>query len=524
MAESAASSRVSGGPFDVEAVRRAYYTRTPDMLDGSCGVRFGPHGHRGSALHGTFTEAHVMAVVQAICDNRRHDGVSGPLFIIRDSQVLSEPAFITAVEVLAANGIATIVDQADRCTPTPLLSHAILTHNRGRTTHPADGIVITTSSGASEDGGIAYQLPTGAPADAEAAGRINRRANRQLADRLRRVSRVPYERAGRAGTIQRHDFVDAYVGDLASLVDIDAIRRAGLRIGIDSTGTGAACWAQIADEHGIDIERLSHGAAPHREPAARVDLAVVVNADACEYRVATRGAGAMPASQVLAATIFYLFMHRRRWPGDLAVGKTIVSSRLIDRVAAQMGRPLVEVACGFDRFASRLLDGTLAFAADDRGSATFVRRNGDVWTTDRDGIAMSLLAAEVMARTDRDPGDVYTAMVGGVGVPAYERIDVPATADERDGLVRLSPGRLGLSGLAGDAIEEVRTTAPADGAAFGGVKVATAHGWFAARAAAIDPTYALYAESFRGPDHLRRIQEEAVALVRDHAGARRTRV
>jgi hypothetical protein len=264
------------------------------MLDGSSGVRFGPHGHRGSALHGTFTEAHVMAVVQAICDYRRHEGVSGPLFIIRDRQVLSEPAFITAVEVLAANGIATIVDQADRCTPTPLLSHAILTHNRGRTTHPADGIVISTASGASEDGGIGYQLPTGAPADAEAAGRINRRANRQLADRLRRVSRVPYERAGRAGTIHRHDFVDAYVDDLASLVDIDAIRRAGLRIGIDSTGTSAACWAQIADEHGIDIERLPHGAAAHRDPAARVDLAVVVNADACEYCVATRGAGAMP--------------------------------------------------------------------------------------------------------------------------------------------------------------------------------------------------------------------------------------
>jgi len=298
----------------------------------------------------------------------------------------------------------------------------------------------------------------------------------------------------------------------------------GLRIGVDSTGTSAACWARIADEHGVDVERLPPGPAGHRDPANRVDLAVLVDTDARGYRVATRGAGAMPSSQILAATIFYLFMHRRGWPRDIAVGKTIVSSRLIDRVAAQVGRPLVEVACGFERFASRLLDGTLAFAADDRGSATFVRRNGGVWTTDCDGIAMSLLAAEVMARTDRDPGDVYTAIVGGVGVPAYERIDLPATADERNALLRLSPGRLGVSGLAGDPIEEVCTTAPADGAAFGGVRVSTAHGWFAARAAAIEPTYALYAESFRGLDHLRRIQEEAVALVRDDAGARRTRV
>ncbi len=517
----------------------AYYTEKPDPAVCEQRVAFGTSGHRGSAFKRSFNEAHILAITQAICDYRRAQGITGPLYLGMDTHALSEPAFVSAVEVLAANGVDVMVDRAGGYTPTPVISHAILTHNRGRTSGVADGIVITPSHNPPEDGGFKYNPPAGGPADTQVTKWIEERANTLLADDLRGIARVPYERARRASTTHAHDYVGTFVGDLHAVVDMEAIRSARLKLGVDPLGgSGVAYWEPIAERYGLDIEVVNPVVDPTfrfmpldwdgkirmdcSSPYAmanlialkdRFDVAFGNDADTDRHGIVTRSAGLMNPNHYLSVAIRYLFSHRPGWKPDAAVGKTLVSSSLIDRVAAKLGRKLVEVPVGFKWFVSGLLDGSLGFGGEESAGAAFLRRDGSVWTTDKDGIIMNLLAAEMLARTSRDPAQLYRELIRELGDPAYERIDVPATPEQKAILSKLSPDQVQMTDLAGDRIIAKLTTAPGNGAPIGGLKVVTQHGWFAARPSGTEDVYKLYTESFCGIDHLRRIQEEARALI-----------
>jgi phosphoglucomutase len=525
--------------INVGNLRREYYARRPDFTDPAQRVGFGTSGHRGSSLRGSFNEAHVLAITQAICDYRSSQGISGPLYIGKDTHALSDPAFTTALEVLAANGVETMIDSDDGYTPTPAVSHAILAFNRGRTTGLADGIVITPSHNPPEDGGFKYNPPSGGPADTAVTLWIEDRANCLLSSGLGGVARNAQNKADRAATIHTHDYVGTYVAELNSVVDMEVIRDARLKIGVDPLGgASVAFWRPIAERFGIDVEVVNDTVDPtfsfmsvDRDGQIRMDcsssyamaklialkdrfdIAFGNDPDADRHGIVTRSAGLMNPNHYLAAAIFYLFTSRADWRPDAAVGKTVVSSSIIDRVAAKVGCPLVEVPVGFKWFVPGLLDGSLGFGGEESAGASFLQRDGTVWTTDKDGIIMDLLAVELMARTGRDPSELYAELTRELGAPVYERIDAPASAEEKAVLLNLSPGDVSASELAGNPIEALLTTAPGNGAPIGGLKVVTSQGWFAARPSGTEDVYKLYAESLLGSDHLRRIQEEAQAIV-----------
>ncbi|MGH7217750.1 MAG: phosphoglucomutase (alpha-D-glucose-1,6-bisphosphate-dependent), partial [Nitrospiraceae bacterium] len=466
-------------------------------------------------------------------------GTNGPLYLGRDTHALSEPALASALEVLAANDVEVMIDQGGGYTPTPVISHAILTYNRGRTSGLADGIVITPSHNPPEDGGIKYNPPHGGPADTQVTKWIEDRANALLAGDLQGVKRMSYDQACRASTTHLHDYPGVYIADLAQIIDMDVIRSAGLKLGIDPLGgSGVAYWKPIAERYGLNIEIVNPSVDPTfrfmpldwdgkirmdcSSPYAmanlialkdRFDVAFGNDADNDRHGIVTRSAGLMNPNHYLAVSIFYLFSNRPGWKPKVGIGKTLVSSSLIDRVAAKLGRNLVEVPVGFKWFVNGLLDGSLGFGGEESAGASFLRRDGSVWTTDKDGIIMDLLAAEMMARTERDPGELYRDLTNELGEPVYERIDAAATPAQKTILSKLSPDQVQATELAGDTIAAKLTTAPGNGASIGGLKVVTEQGWFAARPSGTEDVYKLYAESFRGKDHLKRIQEEARALI-----------
>jgi len=525
--------------IDPQKLREEYYTRRPDSTDPAQRVSFGTSGHRGSALRGSFNEAHILAITQAICEYRKSQQISGPLYIGKDTHALSEPALRSALEVLAAHGVETMIDRDGGYTPTPVISHAILTYNRGRSAALADGIVVTPSHNPPEDGGFKYNPPHGGPADTTVTRAIEDRANALLAASLQGVARIPYEKARQAGTTRAYDYVGSYVGDLGAIVDLEAIRAAHLKIGADPLGgASVAYWGPIAERYGLDLEVVNDSVDPTfrfmtvdwdgkirmdcssvyamaklialRE---RYDIAFGNDTDADRHGIVTRSAGLMKPNDYLSVAIAFLYSHRPGWHAQSAVGKTAVSSSMIDRVAAKLGRRLYEVPVGFKWFVPGLRDGTLGFGGEESAGASFLRRDGTVWTTDKDGIIMSLLAVEIMARSRRDPSELYQDLTRELGAPAYERIDAPASSERRAALSRLTPTDIQTSELAGDAIQSILTRAPGNDAALGGLKVITASGWFAARASGTEAVYKLYAESFRSREHLQRIQAEAQALI-----------
>ena len=520
---------------DVAKLVKAYYAERPDPAVPEQRVAFGTSGHRGSSLKAGFTESHILAITQAICLYRREHRIAGPLFLGWDTHALSEPARATALEVLAANGVEVMLDSHDGVTPTPVVSQAILTHNRPGTAALADGIVITPSHNPPEFGGIKYDPPSGGPADTDITEWIQNRANAFLTDGLRGVSRVPYERARQAATTHRFDYLSVYVRALGAVIEMDVLRGTALKIGVDPLGgASAAYWEPIADRYGFRLDVVNPQIDPtfrfmtvdwdgaiRMDPSSpyamarlislrdRYDLAFAADPDADRHGIVSRGVGLLNPNHYLAAAIWYLFRHRPGWPTGAAVGKTIVSSSMIDRVTAQLHRRLVEVPVGFKYFVDGLLDGSLGFAGEESAGASFLRRDGTVWATDKDGMIMDLLAAEMTARTGRDPGDHYAALTRELGEPAYERIDAEATAEQKVALARVSAKDLALTELGGEPVTAVLTTAPGDARPIGGIKVATEHGWFAARPSGTEAVYKLYAESFRGVKHLRQIQEQA---------------
>jgi len=524
---------------DAEALVRAYYERRPDPSVPAQRVAFGTSGHRGSAFEAAFNEPHILAMTEAICRWRRQHGIDGPLYLGRDTHGLSEPAFRTAVEVLAGHGVDVMVDAAGGYTPTPAVSHAILTWNRGRREHLADGIVVTPSHNPPDDGGFKYNPPNGGPADTDVTGWMQDQANGLLAAGLDGVPRVPYERAVGGPSVHRHDYVGAYVGDLPAVLDLDAVAGSGLRLGVDPLGGAAvAYWAAIGDRYGLDLEvtndtvdptfRFMHldwdgkirmdCSSPYAmagliELKDRFDVAFGNDADADRHGIVTPGAGLLNPNHYLAVAIAYLFGGERDWPAGTAVGKTLVSSGMIDRVTADLGRRLVEVPVGFKWFVGGLLDGSIGFGGEESAGASFLRRDGTPWTTDKDGIVLCLLAAEMTARGGRDPGDRYRQLSGRFGSPAYRRVDAPATPAQKAALGKLSPEHVTASELAGEPITGVLTAAPGNGAPIGGVKVTTEHGWFAARPSGTEDVYKVYAESFLGEEHLERILDEAGRVV-----------
>ncbi|HVA78539.1 MAG TPA: phosphoglucomutase (alpha-D-glucose-1,6-bisphosphate-dependent) [Candidatus Binataceae bacterium] len=517
----------------------AYYAERPDPARVAERVAFGTSGHRGSSFERSFNEAHILATTQAICLYRKRQRIDGPLFLGMDTHALSEPAFASALEVLAANQIEVMIDSRRGYTPTPVISHAILTYNRGRTGGVADGIVITPSHNPPADGGFKYNPPNGGPADTDVSAWIEQTANSILADGLRAVERIPMERALHASTTHRHDYINAYVSDLAAVVDMKAIRSAGVRIGVDPLGgAGVDYWGPIIDRYGIAATVVNkaidptfrfmtvdwdgkirmdcsspYAMAPVVAMRDRFDVAFANDTDNDRHGIVTPSAGLMNPNHFLAVAISYLFKHRDAWPKSAAVGKTVVSSSLIDRVAAGLGRRLFEVPVGFKWFVPGLLDGSLGFGGEESAGASMLRIDGSVWTTDKDGIIMGLLAAEITARTGCDPGKHYESLTREFGAPVYERIDAPATAGQKNILKKLTPGQIRASELAGEKITAMLTNAPGNGAAIGGLKVATEHGWFAARPSGTEEIYKIYSESFLGAEHLKRIQEESQALV-----------
>ncbi len=517
----------------------AYYTGRPDPSVPGQRIAFGTSGHRGSSLRLSFNEGHILAVTQSICEFRAAEGIHGPLFLGMDSHALSEPAFATALEVLSGNGITVMIDKDGGYTPTPAVSHAILCHNRGRTSGKADGIVVTPSHNPPEDGGLKYNPPHGGPADTDVTRRVEDRANALLAEGLSGVRRIPLSRALAASTTRRHDYVGAYVGELDAIVDMGAIRGARLRIGVDPLGgSGVAYWGPVAERYGLDLTVVNGAvdptfrfmtldwdgkirmdcSSPHAMASLismkdRFDVAFANDTDNDRHGIVTPSAGLMNPNHFLAAAVSYLFGNRPGWSADAAVGKTVVSSGLIDRVTARLGRRLVEVPVGFKWFVAGLLDGSLGFGGEESAGASFLRRDGTAWSTDKDGIVMGLLAAEMTAASGRDPGESYRQLAGALGEPAYERIDAPATPEQKARLGRLSPEHVKTSTLAGEKIVAVLTRAPGNNAPIGGLKVVAENGWFAARPSGTEDVYKIYAESFRGRDHLGRIQEEARAIV-----------
>ena len=517
----------------------AYYTGRPDAGDPAQKVSFGTSGHRGSSLHNSFNEDHVLAICQAICEFRRSEGITGPLYLGMDTHALSEPALYTAIEVFAANGIDVMIQKGFGYTPTPVISHAILTYNRDNAPALADGVVITPSHNPPDDGGFKYNPPAAGPADTGTTRAIQDRANQILASGLKEVKRWTLARALKADTTHEHDYVAAYVADLRNVVDVQAIARSGLKIGVDPLGgASVAYWDPIVEMYGLAVEVVNRHVDPTfsfmtldrdgkirmdcSSPCAmaglidlkdRFDIAFGNDTDCDRHGIVTPTAGLMNPNHYLAVAIWYLFQNRPAWGSSVAVGKTLVSSAMIDRLAEQLGRRLYEVPVGFKFFVDGLLDGSLGFGGEESAGASFLRKEGTVWTTDKDGIILDLLAAEITATTGRDPGEHYRALERQFGRPVYERMDVPANEWQRAALASLSPDLIQATELAGEKIIAKLTHAPGNNAPIGGLKVITENGWFAARPSGTEDIYKVYAESFRGADHLQEIQAEAQAIV-----------
>ena len=525
--------------IDVAGLLAAYHHVTPDPADPGQRVSFGTSGHRGTATAGTFNETHVLAIAEAICRYRSEQGITGPLFLGRDTHALSEPAGRNAVEVLAAHGVDVRVDVAGGPTPTPAISHAILTHNRAGGVPLADGVVITPSHNPPEDGGFKYNPPNGGPADTSVTRWIQDEANRLLERSLADVRRLPYEEAAASQHVHGHDYIGAYVGDLGAAIDMDVIREAGVSLGVEPLGGASApYWPVIAERYGLDLTvvndqidptfrfvPLDHDGKIRMDCSSpfvmaglielrdRFDVAVACDPDADRHGIVTRASGLMNPNHYLATAIAYLFGGARDWPQDTGVGKTLVSSSMIDLVCRDLGRRMVEVPVGFKWFVGGLLDGSLGFGGEESAGASFLRRDGSAWSTDKDGILLALLAAEMTARTGRDPGASYAKLTERFGTPVYRRIDAPASPERKAVLVKLSSGDVKATELAGEPIRAVLTKAPGNGAPIGGVKVVAEHGWFAARPSGTEDIYKLYAESLRGEEHLERILAEAQDVV-----------
>jgi phosphoglucomutase len=530
---------------DVGKLVTAYYTDVPDATIPTQRVAFGTSGHRGSSFEKSFNEHHVLAIAQAICRYRKQAGISGPLFLGIDTHALSQPAAASALEVLAANGVDVMLAEGDEYTPTPAVSHAILTYNRGRTTALADGIVITPSHNPPDSGGFKYNPPNGGPASADVTGWIETSANEFLVQGLVDVKRIAHERALHVSTTHRHDYLGTYVADLGNVIDFDVIRNANVRMGVDPLGgAGVHYWARIAEHHRVDLTVVSDvvdetfrfmtadwDGQIRMDPSSsyamqhllgikdRFNIAFACDTDHDRHGIVTRTGGLLAPNHYLAVMIDYLFRNRPEWPAQAAIGKTVVSTNLIDRVARRLGRKLYEVPVGFKWFAAGLLDGSLGFGGEESAGASFLRRDGRVWTTDKDGIAPALLSAEIMAKTGRNPAERYAELTQVLGNPLTDRVEAPANAAQKKQLAALTPERLGAATLAGEKIERVLVTAPGNGAAIGGIKVVAASGWYAARPSGTEDIYKIYAESFSGGEHLRRILAEAQAVVDRAIGA-----
>jgi phosphoglucomutase len=516
-----------------------YFAGKPDPADPAQRVAFGTSGHRGSSLKNSFNEDHILATTQAICDYRREAGLTGPLFVGIDTHALAEPALASAIEVFAANGVDIMVDQHGGYTPTPVVSHAIISYNKGRTSGLADGVVITPSHNPPEDGGYKYNPPHGGPADTDVTAKVEKQANRYLEAALKGVARLDYNRARKSPSVHAHDYVTPYVADLANVVDLALIKSAGVKIGIDPLG-GAAVhyWQPIVDRYGIKADVVNELVDPTfrfmtadwdgkirmdcSSPYAmasliqmrdKFDVAFANDTDADRHGIVTRTSGLMNPNHFLATCIAYLFGHRTEWSRDAAIGKTVVSSSIIDRVARKLNRKLVETPVGFKWFVEGLGSGSFGFAGEESAGASFIKRDGSVWTTDKDGIILGLVAAEILARTGRDPSQLFGEVTAELGMPHYERIDMPATAPLKNALKSITAEKLGMKELAGDAVRATRTTAPGNNQPFGGIKVETDMGWFAARPSGTEDVCKIYAESFRDPAHLKKIQADAQAAL-----------
>ncbi len=524
---------------NVPRLMTAFYAGHPDVTNPAERVSFGTSGHRGSSLNNSFNYAHILAITQAICEYRAEQKTTGPLYLAQDTHALSEPAFATALEVLAANEEETLIDTDLGYTPTPVLSHAILTHNSGQGSAKADGIVITPSHNPPDDGGFKYNPPTGGPADTSATKWIENRANDLISNKLKDVKRLAYNRALNAPTTKRHDYVSAYVNDLANVIDFDVVRSSGLKLAVDPLGgAGVHYWPRIAAQYKLPLDVLNKYVDPTfrfmtldwdgrirmdcSSPSAmasmiankdKYDVAWACDTDHDRHGIVCKSAGLLNPNHFLAVCIQYLFTNRPEWSDKVGIGKTLVSSSIIDRVAAGLGRKMLEVPVGFKWFVDGLIDGSLGFVGEESAGATFLRRNGSVWTTDKDGLICGLLAAEMTARTGKDPGQLYDELTSKYGSPVYQRVDAAATKDEKAKLGKLSASQVQEKTLAGDAITAVLTEAPGNHAAIGGLKVATESGWFAARPSGTEDVYKIYAESFKGEDHLKQIQAEAKDLV-----------
>jgi len=540
-----ATNPAAGKPVDpaslvnVPRLVTAYFVGKPDLNEPTQRVAFGTSGHRGSSLKNSFNEDHILATTQAICDYRREAGLTGPLFIGIDTHALAEPALASAIEVFAANGVEIMIDAQGGYTPTPVISHAILSHNKGLGGGLADGVVITPSHNPPEDGGYKYNPPHGGPADTDVTSVIEKNANRYIEAGLKGVARIPYDRARKAATTHLHDYITPYVADLSNAVDLALIKSAGVKIGIDPLG-GAAVhyWQPIIARYGINATVVNDAVDPTfrfmtadwdgkirmdcSSPYAmarliqisdRFDVAFANDTDADRHGIVTRSNGLMNPNHFLATAISYLFAHRPQWGKDAAIGKTIVSSSIIDRVAKKLNRKLVETPVGFKWFVEGLGSGGFGFAGEESAGASFLKRDGSVWTTDKDGIILGLLAAEIIAKTGRDPGELFTELTAELGVPYYERIDVAATPEQKSALKALGPEQLNMTKLAGEPVMAKRTKAPGNDQSFGGIKVESESGWFAARPSGTEDVYKIYAESFRGPDHLKQIQGDAQAAI-----------
>ena len=525
----------------------AYYTEIPDPAVAEQRVSFGTSGHRGSSFRNAFNEWHILAITQAICLYRKHQNIDGPLFLGMDTHALSMPAFASALEVLAANGVEVMISEKDEYTPTPVISHAILTYNRGRKTGFADGILITPSHNPPQDGGFKYNPPNGGPAEKAATDWIGGKANEFIKSGLNGVNRITLAKALSASTTHRHDYLNTYISDLGNVIDMDVIRDSKISIGSDPLGgAGVHYWGPIAQRYGLNLTVVSETVDPtfsfmtmdwdgqiRMDPSSRYamqrligmkdrfDISFGCDTDHDRHGIVTRNSGLLQPNHFLSAAIFYIFQHRPKWSMEAAIGKTVVSSKMIDRVAVKLGRKLYEVPVGFKWFVDGLLDGSLGFGGEESAGASFVRLDGSVWTTDKDGIILALLAAEITARMGRDPGEIYSELKSELGEPFYDRIDAPATPEQKEMLGKLSPEQVRQTDLAGEKIQAILTHSPGNGAPIGGLKVETENGWFAARPSGTEDIYKIYAESFLGADHLSLIIEEAQAIVRETLTASR---
>lgn len=524
---------------DVPKLVTAYYAERPDVSAPEQRIKFGTSGHRGSSFDKAFNEAHILAISQAICLYRSQKNIDGPLFLGMDTHALSTPAHTSALEVLAANGVEVMIAESDEYTPTPAISHAILTYNRNRKSALADGIVITPSHNPPRAGGFKYNPPNGGPADTAVTGWIEAKANVFLESGLAGINRIAFERALRAPTTHRHNYMDAYTADLASVLDMDAIRGSNIVLGVDPLGgAGVHYWARIASRYGLNLTVVSDVVDPtfrfmtldwdgqiRMDPSSpyamqrliglknQFEIAFACDTDHDRHGIVTRGAGLLPPNHYLCAAIWYLFQHRPEWNKDVAVGKTLVSSQMIDHVCAKLGRKLHEVPVGFKWFVNGLLDGSLAFGGEESAGASFLRKDGSVWTTDKDGILLALLSAEITARMGRDPAEIYRDLTQEFGEPLYKRFEAPATPEQKRALSELSTQQVTSTRLAGEPIQTILTHAPGNGAAIGGLKVVAKSGWFAARPSGTENIYKIYAESFCGAEHLQQIREEAQDIV-----------